>query len=224
MLPGLVDDSLGDRRRSATTAPARRASCQLEAQVGGRRVPWRRSEDASCPLMGHQRSDSLRRSSRARVNGTAMTSDAPSGRAAEWIPTWRRSPTRGRTQQGAWATLRRGLALSPEFRAGLPVTLLLAFGATVGRVLVPIAVQQTIDNGLLGAGRAGPGPGARGRAAGRGRHRARRRSARLPAQRPAVPDHRERPGHPAGARLPPRARPVGADPERRAPRARWCPG
>ena len=56
----------------------------------------------------------------------------------------------GRPQQGAWATLRRGLALSPEFRAGLPVTLLLAFGATVGRVLVPIAVQQTIDDGLMG--------------------------------------------------------------------------
>jgi ATP-binding cassette, subfamily B, bacterial len=56
----------------------------------------------------------------------------------------------GRTQLGAWATLRRGLVLSPEFRAGLPVTLLLAFGATVGRVLVPIAVQQTIDNGLMG--------------------------------------------------------------------------
>ena len=58
----------------------------------------------------------------------------------------------GRTQPGAWATLRRGLALSPEFRTGLPVTLLLAFGATVGRVLVPIAVQQTIDNGLMGPG------------------------------------------------------------------------
>jgi ATP-binding cassette subfamily B protein len=56
----------------------------------------------------------------------------------------------GRPQLGAWATLRRGLALSPEFRAGLPVTLLLAFGATVGRVLVPIAVQQTIDDGLMG--------------------------------------------------------------------------
>jgi ATP-binding cassette subfamily B protein len=58
----------------------------------------------------------------------------------------------GRTQQSAWTTLRRGLALSPEFTAGLPVTLLLALGATVGRVLVPIAVQQTIDDGLLGTG------------------------------------------------------------------------
>ncbi len=57
-----------------------------------------------------------------------------------------------RPQLGAWATLRRGLALSPEFRAGLPVTLLLALAATVGRVLVPIAVQQTIDDGLMGSG------------------------------------------------------------------------
>jgi ATP-binding cassette subfamily B protein len=58
----------------------------------------------------------------------------------------------GRPQLGAWATLRRGLALSPEFRVGLPVTLLLALAATVGRVLVPIAVQQTIDDGLMGSG------------------------------------------------------------------------
>ena len=63
----------------------------------------------------------------------------------------------GGTQPSAWTTLRRGLALSPEFTVGLPVTLLLALGATVGRVLVPIAVQQTIDDGLLGA--AGPDVG-----------------------------------------------------------------
>jgi putative ABC transport system ATP-binding protein len=56
-----------------------------------------------------------------------------------------------RNTASAWQTLRRGLALSPEFLAGLPVTLLLALGATVGRVLVPIAVQQTIDDGLLGS-------------------------------------------------------------------------
>ena len=55
-------------------------------------------------------------------------------------------------QPGAWATLRRGLALSPEFRAGLPVTILLALAATAGRVLVPIAVQQTVDKGLTAPG------------------------------------------------------------------------
>ena len=63
----------------------------------------------------------------------------------------------GREQQGAWATLRRGLALSPEFATGLPVTLLLALVATVGRVIVPVAVQQTVDKGLLGEG--GPDAG-----------------------------------------------------------------
>jgi putative ABC transport system ATP-binding protein len=62
-----------------------------------------------------------------------------------------------RPQLSAWQTLRRGLAISPEFRAGLPVTLLLAAVSTGGRVLVPVAVQQTVDGGLLGAG--GPDPG-----------------------------------------------------------------
>ncbi|MDQ1625476.1 MAG: ATP-binding cassette, subfamily bacterial [Actinomycetota bacterium] len=57
-----------------------------------------------------------------------------------------------RPRQSAWTTLRRGLSESPEFRAGLPFTLLLAFAATGGRVLVPVAVQQTVDSGLLGAG------------------------------------------------------------------------
>jgi ATP-binding cassette, subfamily B, bacterial len=52
----------------------------------------------------------------------------------------------------AWATVRRGLALSPEIRDGLPVTLGLALLATGGRVVVPIAVQQTIDRGLLQPG------------------------------------------------------------------------
>ena len=63
-----------------------------------------------------------------------------------------------REQPGAWATMRRGLALSPEFRAGLPVTLVLALLATAGRVLVPVAVQRTVDDGLMGAG--GPDIGA----------------------------------------------------------------
>jgi putative ABC transport system ATP-binding protein len=52
----------------------------------------------------------------------------------------------------AWQTVRRGLALSPEMRDGLPVTLGLALLATAGRVVVPIAVQQTIDGGLMRAG------------------------------------------------------------------------
>jgi ATP-binding cassette subfamily B protein len=53
-------------------------------------------------------------------------------------------------ERGAFATLAHGLRLTPEFRAGLGVTLALALLATAGRVVVPVAVQQTIDHGLSG--------------------------------------------------------------------------
>jgi ATP-binding cassette, subfamily B, bacterial len=53
-------------------------------------------------------------------------------------------------EEGAFATLRRGLRMMPEFRRGLPVTFALALVATAGRVVVPIAVQQVIDRGLAG--------------------------------------------------------------------------
>jgi ATP-binding cassette, subfamily B, bacterial len=53
---------------------------------------------------------------------------------------------------GALETFRRGLRLMPEFRRGLPVTFLLALVATAGRVVVPIAIQQTLDRGLSGPG------------------------------------------------------------------------
>ncbi|WP_436773827.1 ABC transporter ATP-binding protein [Yinghuangia sp. YIM S09857] len=59
-----------------------------------------------------------------------------------------------RPRQSGWAVLRRGLALSPEFKQGIAVTLVLAAIATAGRIVVPLAVQQTIDNGL----RADDGP------------------------------------------------------------------
>jgi putative ABC transport system ATP-binding protein len=55
-------------------------------------------------------------------------------------------------------TLRRGLQLSPEIRTGIWGTLALAAVATGGRVVVPFAVQQTIDRGLLARG--GPDVGA----------------------------------------------------------------
>ncbi len=53
--------------------------------------------------------------------------------------------------QGAWHTLVRGLRLSPELREGLAVTIVLAIVATAGRVVVPVAVQLTIDEGIRGA-------------------------------------------------------------------------
>ncbi|KUP98519.1 ABC transporter ATP-binding protein [Thermobifida cellulosilytica] len=62
------------------------------------------------------------------------------------------APALHRSTDSAWATLRRGLALSPEFTRGLPVTVALAVAATFGKVVVPLAVQQIIDNGLLAEG------------------------------------------------------------------------
>jgi putative ABC transport system ATP-binding protein len=54
------------------------------------------------------------------------------------------------SDRSALDTVRRGLALTPEFRKGLTSTLLLAVVATIGKIIVPIAVQQTIDKGLKG--------------------------------------------------------------------------
>ncbi len=55
-------------------------------------------------------------------------------------------------ERGAVQTLRDGMRLSPEFRVGLTVTLLLAVVATVGKVIVPVAIQQVLDNGGIKAG------------------------------------------------------------------------
>ncbi|WP_285703728.1 ABC transporter ATP-binding protein [Microtetraspora sp. NBRC 16547] len=53
-------------------------------------------------------------------------------------------------ERSALETLRHGLRLSPEFRRGLGGTVVLAVLATLGKVIVPIAVQQVIDRGLRG--------------------------------------------------------------------------
>ncbi|MGZ4494566.1 MAG: ABC transporter ATP-binding protein, partial [Nocardioides sp.] len=52
----------------------------------------------------------------------------------------------------ARATIARGVALSPELKDGLLGTLLLAAVSTVGRIVVPVAVQQTLDKGMGAAG------------------------------------------------------------------------
>lgn len=62
------------------------------------------------------------------------------------------TPGLRKSADSAMDTLRRGLRLSPEFTRGLRLTLLFAFIATAGKVIVPIAIQQIIDNGLGAAG------------------------------------------------------------------------
>ena len=53
---------------------------------------------------------------------------------------------------GAIDTIRRGMAHSPELTEGIRFTLFLAVVASVGQVVVPIAVQQTLDRGLHAEG------------------------------------------------------------------------
>ncbi len=56
---------------------------------------------------------------------------------------------------GAIETIRRGLRLSPELLTGFWVTFTLALVASVGQVVVPVSVQQTLDKGLGGSGDGG---------------------------------------------------------------------
>lgn len=51
-------------------------------------------------------------------------------------------------RSGAMKTIRRGLALSPELRRGLPGTIALALLATAGKVIIPIVIQQVLDFGV----------------------------------------------------------------------------
>ena len=55
-------------------------------------------------------------------------------------------------QLGGIETIRRGVHHSPELVRGIGLTLTLAVVASLGQVIVPIAVQQTLDNGLNHAG------------------------------------------------------------------------
>ncbi len=58
---------------------------------------------------------------------------------------------------GAFATLRRGLAHSPEITRGLGWTVALAILASLGQIVIPLVIQQVIDKGLQGP--SGPNPG-----------------------------------------------------------------
>ncbi len=57
---------------------------------------------------------------------------------------------------GTIVTFRRAFRMAPEFSRGLGFTLFLAVLSTAGRVVIPVAVQQTIDHGL-GGGSGGSG-------------------------------------------------------------------
>ena len=58
----------------------------------------------------------------------------------------------GEARGGPLAIVREGLRLSPEFTKGIGLTLLLALIATVGRIVIPITVQQAVDHGFEARG------------------------------------------------------------------------
>lgn len=57
-------------------------------------------------------------------------------------------PTISKRSEGAIRLLRRGFAATPELRAGLRSALALAITVALGRLVVPIALQQVLDKGL----------------------------------------------------------------------------
>lgn len=58
---------------------------------------------------------------------------------------------------GAIAVLRRGLAITPELRQGVTLTIALAAATALGKLAVPILIQQILDRGVYGANGYRPG-------------------------------------------------------------------
>lgn len=86
-------------------------------------------------------------------------SDAPAG--GDTAPDSARS---GTEQAGpaaepvkALRVLRRGVAMSPELRRGVPAIAAVGLFAAVGRLIVPVMVQLVLDHGVLGADGYRPG-------------------------------------------------------------------
>ena len=50
---------------------------------------------------------------------------------------------------GAVAVLRRGIKASPELRVGFRITVLMAVITAIGRIIIPVLIQQILDKGIL---------------------------------------------------------------------------
>ncbi|QDO88879.1 ABC transporter ATP-binding protein [Ornithinimicrobium ciconiae] len=81
-----------------------------------------------------------------------MTTTTRAARDDEHDATGESSEIGGSHDLSTWATLKRGLELSPELVKGLWVTVALAIFATLGKVLIPFVVQQATDHGILAEG------------------------------------------------------------------------
>jgi len=51
--------------------------------------------------------------------------------------------------EGALSVLARGLRASPDLKRGLVVTALMGLSATIGKLIIPILIQQVLDHGIL---------------------------------------------------------------------------
>jgi putative ABC transport system ATP-binding protein len=63
--------------------------------------------------------------------------------------TWWESSHGGKPVQGAFKILKRGIADSPEMRKGFGYTIAMAMTYSLGSLMIPILVQQILDNGLI---------------------------------------------------------------------------
>ena len=86
-----------------------------------------------------------------------MTTQATPSRADREAEPVAAAPTSGTVMDtgediAAMETIRLGVQVSPELKEGIWGTLALAVVASMGQVIVPIVVQQTLDRGLNGRG------------------------------------------------------------------------
>jgi ATP-binding cassette, subfamily B, bacterial len=88
------------------------------------------------------------------VHGAAagvLAESAPPGASDEERPRSDRTPDEVHIlDAGALTVLRRGLAVTPELRQGIVLTLAMALATAGGKLAVPILIQQILDRGIRG--------------------------------------------------------------------------
>ena len=63
-----------------------------------------------------------------------------------------RTPRSKQGRPGSLAVLRRGLRESPDLKSGIRYSVWLGLAMTIGRVVIPVLVQQVLDHGIHGPG------------------------------------------------------------------------
>jgi putative ABC transport system ATP-binding protein len=80
-----------------------------------------------------------------------LAESAPPGASDEERPRSEGTPDEVHIlEAGAMAVLRRGLAVTPELRQGIALTVAMALATAGGKLAVPILIQQILDRGIRG--------------------------------------------------------------------------